>query len=187
MKDITIEQYKNLNGLQRLEYDALNSLKHSDTFNGIKLNTNKMSWSEVKGVMRTLKDFGNWKNVVDIYETCFNITEDVFWQSSILEYFATKPYIAHAFRTLKENELRLLHSGEFNQILWQSAGGKRLDRFGDIIPLKQLGEIYGVYPLELGKKLYQEILSLAIMHKTSNEVQAKFDELRAQSQKLNKS
>lgn len=183
MEDITIKEYSRLDEVKRFTYDVLNGIEQKQTFNDVRFNIDALTWSEVKGVIKTLTRFDKWDSVVDIYETCFKIDKELFWSSSIIEYFSTKRMIVETFINLKKREIELLKSSDIDSMLWEQAGGSRLDRFADILPLKQLGTIYGVYPIELGKKPYNEILALLVMHKTDREVNEKYDNLKSEIKK----
>ena len=178
MESITLKQYKELSVSRKLVYDPLNSLEPNMMFNGHTFNINDLTWEEVKGVFKTLAKFSDWKHAFDIYETCYKISEDVFWSANIIDYFASKQYLVQTFKKLKDNESRLLRSQDVDEVLWNEAGGQRLDPFSDTLPLMQLGEIYGLYPLDLKTRPYNEIMFLLVAHKNKSEVNSKFDELK---------
>jgi hypothetical protein len=64
-------------------------------------------------------------------------------------------------------------------MLWEQAGGDRLNKFSDLMPLVQIGEIYGAYPFDLENKPYNEILVLLVAHKVRGEVTSKYSEIKS--------
>lgn len=178
MKDITLKQYLELKDVS--QYSFIDSLKPKDTFNGVKLDISLMTYSEVKGVMKSLKDFKTIENVKDIFETCFKCDVIEFYNSNLVAFTQAKKHVLNTFKKLIENENKLLQSVSVDAMLWQSAGGDKLNKFSDIMALVQLGEIYGVYPFELENKKYFEILTLLRVNKVKNEVDAKYNELKRQ-------
>ena len=177
MKNITIKEYVKLSLEEKMIYEPLACMVQQDKFAGIQFDIKKLTYNDVKGVMRTLPNFNEWKPTLDIYETCYKIEEDVFWQSLITDYFSTRGFIVEKFKALKKRENDLLRGPDIDVMLYENAGGKRLDPFSELLPLKQLGEIYGQYPLDLAKKPYNEIITLLVMHKTSQEVDKRYQEL----------
>jgi hypothetical protein len=58
------------------------------------------------------------------------------------------------------------------------AGGARLNKFSNLMPLVQLGEIYHIYPYKLQNKVYNEILTLLVLHKEKAEVSEAYSKLK---------
>lgn len=181
MRNITIKEYAKLRLQKRMQYDVLKHMKPINDFGGMKLNVNAMSWNDVKAVMRELSNFSNWKSVIDIYETCFKISEDVFWEQPIKDYFQSSNYIRETFVKLKEKEIELLRSDDITSALWSEAGGDKLNPFADVVPLVQIGKMFSQYPMDLKEKPYVEILSLLVILKRQREIDLKYDELQARN------
>lgn len=136
----------------------------------------------------------DWDSTKELFCIAFGIEEDDkreedtfvfdkitkgFWNSSIIDYYAAQNYIVKTFKELQEKETKLLQSISADSGLWELAGGAKLNKFSNIMPLIQLGEIYSIYPYDLQEKPYNEILLLLVAHKEKNEVQNKYNELKA--------
>ena len=128
--------------------------------------------------MRVVSKLKSWKDIRDVFETCFKINESEFNNGLGTDFLQAKNYIVKTFNKLVENERKLLASISKDSLLWESAGGKRLDIFSDVLPLNQLGKIYGIYPFELKNYKYKEILLLLTIEKEQNEIERKFHELK---------
>jgi len=176
MTNITIKEYTELKDVS--EYDVLVFLKPKPIFGVHEMDVRKMTYEEVKSVTRTLRNFKDWNSVKNVFETCFKIDALTFWSGSIVDYFKAKNYIVKTFSDLLEREQKLLQSISKDSVLWEAAGGKRLDKFSDVLPLNQLGKIYGIYPFELKDYLYEEILLLLTIETVQNQVENKFNELK---------
>jgi len=177
MDKITVKQYSKL--LDTLEYDLiLNALKPLNKFCGNKLDYNNISYHSVRKLFHLANNGKTLDDMRLIFVIAFNITEEEFWSSSIDEYFSAKNFIVKYLKDTQEKENKLLNSFDEDAGLWEQAGGNSLNVFSNMMPLVQLGEIYGVYPYDLQFKPYNEILTLLVIHSKRSKVQAKFNELK---------
>lgn len=176
MKNITIEEYAGLEDTS--QYFFLKDMLPSDMFGCYQMNVSQMSYEKVKGVMRTLSKFSNWEDAKDIFETCFDIDAETFWNGKITDFFAAKNYIVITFKNLLEREKKLLSSISKDSALWEAAGGNKMNRFSEILPLTQLGKIYGIYPFELKDMKYHEIIMLLSKETVESSVMERFYELK---------
>lgn len=175
MKNITLHEYVRLKDVT--PYNALQFLKPKPTYGVHVMNVNDMTYEEVKAVTRRLRTFKGFEDIKDIFETCFKIDEQTFWNGKVTHFFQARNYIVETFKKLLERERKLLTSVSKNSILWEQAGGNRLDKWSDVLPINQLGKIYGIYPFELSQYKYKEILTLLTVEKEQREVEEKFNEL----------
>jgi len=176
MENVNLSKFSKLNNT--IDYDTL--LKHLNPVNKFsngEINFNKLSYKNVRRCLHLIRDLATWDNVKDLYCIAFEISEEQFWKQPITSYYAAQNYLVKAFTDLQERESKLLSSIGVNSILWESAGGKRLDKFSNLMPLIQLGEIYGVYPYELQNRPYNEILTLLVLHKEKSEVNTEYQKI----------
>jgi hypothetical protein len=177
MDKLTIKQYSKL--LDTFEYDIfLNALKPLNLFCGNKLDYNKITYAEVRKLFHLANTGKTLDDMCDMFCIAFNIEKGVFWSGNIDEYFSAKNFIIKYLKDTQEKESKLLNSIDADAGLWEQAGGNSLNVFSDLMPLVQLGEIYGVYPYDLQHKPYNEILTLLVLHSKKNQVQNKFNELK---------
>ena len=113
-----------------------------------------------------------------MFTTCFNITEEQFYNGKILDFFSAKKYVVKYFQDLLQKESKLLSSISIDSAKWIAAGGDKLNRFSDILPINQLGKIYGIYPFELGNYKYFEIITLLTIEKEQNEIERRMHEMK---------
>ncbi len=107
-----------------------------------------------------------------------------FWSGKVVEFFEARNFIIAEFKKLIEQEQKMLSSVDpVNSLLWKQAGGDKLNRFGGILPLNQLGKLYGQFPFDLQNRKYMEIFLLLTIEKESGEIQTKFSKLKAQTNK----
>ena len=176
MKNHTLKYYVQRN----LNYTTLQHIKGEPEYAGKRLEINEMTYEDVKSVMRYLGKVQSWDIIKDIFETCFKINEEEFWQGKIVDFFKARNYIIQEFTNLLNLEKKLLTSIQtIDEMLWQEAGGDRLNKFSDIMPLMQLGEVYSLYPFDLKDKKYQEILLILTAIKERNEVNRAYDKLKS--------
>lgn len=176
MINITIKEYAT--STKQSLYTPLENCVPKPEFGVHVMDVKQMSYEDVKAVIRTLRNFKNWNSIKDVFETCFKIDEDAFWSGKILDFFIAKNYIIETFKKLVEREKKLLQSISKDSVLWEAAGGNRLDKYGDVLPLNQLGKIYGIYPFELKDYKYYDILTLLSLEKDQSEVERRFHELK---------
>lgn len=193
MDNISILEYSKL--LDSTEYDlVLKHLTPKNSFAGGQIDFNKLSYKDVKSCIHLMTKAIDWDSTKELFCIAFGIEEDDkreedtfvfdkitkgFWNSSIIDYYAAQNYIVKTFKELQEKETKLLQSISADSGLWELAGGAKLNKFSNIMPLIQLGEIYSIYPYDLQEKPYNEILLLLVAHKEKNEVQNKYNELKA--------
>lgn len=175
MKSITVKEYFNLKNT--FEYDSiLTHLKANNIFNNGKIDFNTLSYENVVKCFNLIKKADNFEVLKDLFETAYQ-TKD-FEDQNIVDYFGAKNYLLSEFERLKKTQSNLLASIDSNAILWEQAGGDKLNKFNDLMPLVQLGEIYGIFPHELKTKAYNEIFVLLVLHKERKEVHEKYNELK---------
>jgi len=160
------------------DYYILEMLKPVNSFAKKSMNINTMPWVEVKYCIKHLRTVESWGTVKDIYELCFKVTEKEFFNARIVEFYQSRKYLLKAFEDVIIKESKLLSSTSTDGHLWKQAGGDKLNIFSDTLPLIQLGKEFGIYPYDLGKKPYSEVLSLLVQSKRQNEVEAEYQKLK---------
>lgn len=176
MKSITIKEYFNLR--TTVNYDSiLNHLRGVNSFNNCKIDFNFLSYESVVKCFNLLKKADSFDVLKELFETAYNVTD--FEDQKITDYFSARNYLIEAFSDLKIKQNKLLSSIDSNAIIWEQSGGESLNKFNDLMPLVQLGEIYGIFPHELKDKPYNEIFVLLVLHKRKNEVLNKYNELKS--------
>lgn len=177
MKNLTINQYAT--SKERYKYDVLlNSLKSKNTFLGNEIDFNTITYAEVRKMFKIARNgVDSMESMKELFLISYNVTSDEFEQALIVEAFAAKNYIIKFLIETQEKEAKLLKSIGVDSVYWEQAGSAKLDKFSDMMPLVQIGEIYGVYPYDLQFKPYAEILTLLVIHKERNEVQQKYNKL----------
>ena len=178
MKKISVKEYSLLQN--KLEYDLiLTCLKPKNLFVGKTLDTNIITYLEVRSLIKlATTQENNIDKMYQLFNIAFKCSEQEFYDANIEEAFSAKNYIVDFCIKTQEKENKLLKSINVNTALWEQAGGNRLNKFSDLLPLVQLGEIYGIYPFELQNKPYKEILVLLTAHKIKAEVDNKYLELK---------
>lgn len=176
MKSITIKEYFNLK--TTVNYDSiLNHLRGNNSFNNSVIDFNVLTYESVVKCFNLIKKADSFDVLKELFQTAYQ-TKD-FEDQKITDYFSARNYLIKAFSDLKNKQNKLLSSIHSNAILWEQAGGETLNKFNDLMPLVQLGEIYGVFPHELKDKPYNEVFVLLVLHKERNEVLNKYDELKS--------
>lgn len=177
MKQIKTKDYFKL--IDVSEYDViLKHLKPKDNFEGNKLNFSVLTYKDVRSCIYLLNNLSTVENIEQLFCLAFGIDTDIFWNSKVQEFYACRNYLIKKFKDVQERESKLLQSIGVDSGLWMQAGGKKLDKFSNIMPLIQLGEIYGIYPYDLQYKPYEEILLLLVAHKEKSEVQNEYSRLK---------
>lgn len=176
MKNITVKEYTELKDSSI--YDAtLQFLNASSACGDKTMDIGKMPYSNVKYCMRLLPKVAQWNEVQQLFEICFDVNQNEFWQMSIKDFFQAKNYIIQEFERVIETERKLLVSQSTDEYMWEMAGAKRLQPHNDTLPLIQLGKLFGQYPFDLGRKPYNEVFSLLVQVKVQNEVESEYQKL----------
>lgn len=177
MKDYTVKKYIE----KKLYYGVLEHVEPSNKYNGLTMDAEQMTYKEVKFVMKGLANISTWESIGKIFTICFGEKADLNWfySGKVTEYYAARNFIIKEFNRLIQREQKLLKSiNAVDSVLWKQAGGDRLNRFGGILALNQLGKLYGIYPFELQDRNYMEILLLLTVEKEIPEVQAVYNKLK---------
>lgn len=178
MDKLTIRQYSQL--LDTLEYELiLNALKPLNLFCNSKLDYNKITYAEVRKLFYLANKGKTLDDMCEMFCIAFNIEANDYWNASIDSYFSARNFIIKYLKETQEKESKLLKSVDADAGLWQQAGGDSLNVFSDLMPLVQLGEIYGLFPYDLQYRPYNEILTLLVLHNKKNQVQNKYNELKS--------
>jgi hypothetical protein len=163
-----------------IEYDSiLFALKPRNEFAGKKMNVNDMAYIDTRFCLSLMRKIQAWDDFRKLFCYSFGCTETEFNNENIVNFYHALNYLKIEWQRVVEVESKILKSQivDDNQAKWQIAGIKNLDPFVDIINLDELGERYGVYPFDLGRKPYSEILSLIVMLKRKNEIYDRFSKL----------
>ncbi len=175
MKQINVREFLKLPISQQIMYTSLLECVKPKPLLSVKIS--ELSYNTVKTLFKELtKDVPNLEM---IFTEAFKITKEDYLNLPIQNFFILKKYIDTFFVSLRENEVKLLQSVSADSGLWETAGGRELDEFSDVLPLSQLAKIYGGYPFELGEKNYVEIIYLLRMNNKQGQVQNEFDTLKA--------
>lgn len=178
MDKLSIRQYSQL--FDTLEYELiLNALKPLNSFCGSKLDYNKITYDNVRKLFYLSNKGKTLDDMCELFCIAFNIEDYIFWSANIEEYFSAKNFIVKYLKDTQDKEAKLLKSIDADAGLWEQAGGNSLNVFSDLMPLVQLGEIYGIYPYDMKDKPYNEILTLLVLHSKRGKVQSKFNELKS--------
>lgn len=157
---------------------VLKFLKPVNSFAGKKFDARALTYKEVRQCLKLIRTGKTYNELKVLFMLSFKITAKEFDRARVQEFFAAQNYLVGAFFNLQQREVNLLASISADTVLWEMAGGARLNKYGDIMPLIQLGTIYGIYPFDLENKRYSEILTLLTAHKDKAEVQHEFNELK---------
>lgn len=165
-----------------LDYRILNDVQGVNKYNGKEFISNDMSFKDVKFVMKALANVSTWESIMVVFGRCFNVTDNLerwFYKGNVVEFYEARNSIIKEFNKLIKQEQQLLKSIEtVDTILWKQAGGDRLNRFGAVIPLNQLGKLYGIFPFELQEQKYMDILILLTLEKETAQVESKYNKLK---------
>lgn len=178
MNNITVKKYSKLNDVR--EYEILEHLNPINLFNSVVFSPNKITYKEVRSVVHLLKTGKDWDSLYEVFNIMYNVSREEFDSTNIVEFYACRNYIFSYINKTQERESKLLQSISADSELWKTAGGERLNKYSNIMPLKQLGEIYSVYPYDLENKPYNQILTLLVCHKDTSSVQQEFSRLKHQ-------
>lgn len=174
MKNINVKEYFELSN--KFEYDLLLvSLLPENIFDK---NINEFTYLDVINLFKFAKKDLSFDNDFVLFSLFFGIEKYQFETLSVTDYFSAKKFTLNFVRTTAERQNKLLSSVNIDNDKWQMCERGRLNKFNDIMPLVQIGEIYGIYPFDLQNKLYSEILSLLVLHKTKKDVQNEFNQMK---------
>ena len=184
MDRINLLQYTKLKDTSN--YDAvLKHLKPKNRFAGGTIDFEKLSYKEVRFCLALLNDISSdrklkdWKKLEELFITAYSVNHAGFWNADIDEYYSAVNYLVKTFSELLKKESNLLSSISSDAGIWEQAGGSKLDKFSNVMPLVQLGEIYNIYPYDLQDKPYNEILLLLFLHKEKSEINAEYSRLKS--------
>lgn len=122
---------------------------------------------------------GSINELVALFCKFYGCTEKEFYNENVENFFKARRFIIDEVTRICKNETALLNSISFDSEIWKMAGGEKLNKYADILPLVQLGEIYSIYPFELMHKPYSQIITLLSLHKTKSEVNNEFINLKS--------
>lgn len=178
LKNIKLKTYKNKVDVS--EYDnLLKYLQPKNDFRGLKLDTNKITYKEVRSLVKLLKTGNDWNSIFSIFEICYKVDKEAFYNGDIVDFYQARNFIFDYVVSTQKRESSLLQSIGVDTEIWKAAGGDRLNKFSDLMPLVQLGELFGVYPFDLENKPYNEILVLLVALKERGEVNQQFSKLKS--------
>lgn len=180
MKEITVKQYAALKPDQHGQYDTLYQIVNpKNQFAKKEMPVSSISYTNVKYCYRLMRNT-DWNSIQQLFEICYDVPAAVFWKAKISEYMPALKFLIEWFGKYAgiEKKLFTVEPGPDDHI-WKLAGADRLKPYNDTLPLVHLGKMFGMYPNDLGRKPYLEVLSLQAQIKASNEVEFEFQKLKS--------
>ena len=176
MDKINLLEYSKLT--ETTNYDViLKHLKPQNKFGSGKIDFNKLTYKDVRSCLHLIKNVKDWEGQKELFCLAFNVVS--FWEVAIDEFYSAQNYLIKTFIELQQRETKLLQSIDADSGKWSMAGGDRLNKFSNLMPLVQLGEIYSIYPYDLQNKPYNEILTLLVLHKEKAEINNAYSKLKS--------
>lgn len=176
MNNITLGKYRELTDVS--EYKILEKLNPVNLLNSVEFNQEDITYKEMRMIVALLKNGTDWKSLHNVFKIMYGITETDFYKRDVVEFFQCRNYVFDYVMRMQKRESSLLKSISTDTELWRTAGGDRLNKFSNIMPLIQLGELFSIYPYDLEDKKYNEILVLLVAIKERGEVQQAFSKLK---------
>ncbi len=176
MKNITVKEYSQLTDVSA--YKMLEMLAAKNSFLNKQMNINAMPYSNVKYCIKIIYKTDSWEQIRNLFQICYGVNEKEFWNAGIIEYYQSQKYIIESFIAVVDNENKMFSSNNTDENLWKMAGAERLNPFNDTLPLLNLGKAIGMYPFDLGRKPYGEVLTLLIAIKIQGEVESDYQRLK---------
>ena len=176
MDRINVLEYSKLKNTT--PYDVvLKHLKPVNSFGGGTIDLNKLTYKDIRSCLHLIGSIKDWEGQKELFCLAFNT--ETFWEVYIDFFFSAQNYLVATFVDLQKRETKLLQSIDADTGKWSMAGGERLNKFSNLMPLVQLGEIYSIYPYDLQNKPYNEILTLLVLHKEKAEVNNAYSKLKS--------
>jgi hypothetical protein len=177
MQDISLQKYFALSN--RIPYDSvLRHAKPKNLLSGKAMNVNTMTYKEVRICLELIRKGESVEQLQDLFCLAFGINPEEFMGASVKEFFPAQNHLIKTFEDLQKRESKLLTSIDSDSALWELAGGDKLNKFSNLMPLVQLGEIYHIFPYDLEDRKYAEILTLLVLHKEKADVQKAYSKLK---------
>lgn len=177
MRKLTVSQYVKLKN--KTEYETVLSHLKAKNATGREINFNTLSYINVKKCFDIMSKGTSYQDMCELFCIAFGIEKEEFWNLNIVDMFYSQKFLIEKFKKLQDKESKLLNSVDEDSGLWHQAGGELLNPFSNLMPLVQLGEIYGVYPYDLQDKPYNEIFVLLVVHNRRGKVQKEFNRLKS--------
>lgn len=178
MRRIRLKRY--IKSRDQVSYDSVLSLVEGDNnFLGNKFDINKITYNEVRVCMKLLKSGSTYEELFEVFKIFFKVTRKQFFNAYIDQFYIARNFIVNYINDLVGRENKLLKSISVDATIWKQAGGDRLNVFGDLNPLVQLGKIYSIYPQDLKDRPYAEIITLLVQNKTQGEVENNFHRIKS--------
>ena len=176
MDRIKLLEYSKLR--DTMQYDVvLKHLKPVNSFANGKIDFNKLTYKDVRSCLHLMNSVKDWEGQKELFCLAFNT--ETFLEAFIDEFYSAQNYLIKTFIDLQKRETKLLQSIDADTGKWSMAGGDRLNKFSNLMPLVQLGEIYSIYPYDLQNKPYNEILTLLVLHKEKAEINNAYSKLKS--------
>ena len=176
IKNLTLKEFETHKDAVSSD-NILKNVVGVNSFCGNKFNINTVTYIQVRTIEKLLTKGTSFGHICEAFIKAFNVTSEQFWSSRIHEYYEARNFLIEEIKRLRENESKLLKSINIHSDLWTEAGGNRMSKFGNMMPLVKIGKIYGCYPYELQKRPYMEIITLLVLHKEEDEITSKYNEL----------
>jgi len=159
----------------------LKSMRDKPIFLGKVPSYDNLTYGQAKFIFQLISDNKGVipnEGLAEVFSYVYGVTEDEVLDASLTDvYRALNPVMA-VIKSVRDLEIKMLGGGdEVKKALYKQAAGTLLDGFDYILPLIELGKTYGLYPYDISKKKFTEILVLRAAESRLSQVDKKFTEL----------
>lgn len=138
-------------------------------------NLNDLTYGEVGQIKRNVKDV-SIKGIAEIFHLIYGIRESEFMNANVVDYFYALKYIEDQIVKLLEKENKVLSSDPDPEM--EIAGSKKLQIFGEVGTMINLGRSFGMDPQEIENWKYGFVFMILAYDKTYSEVQKRYREIK---------
>ena len=173
--DITVKELFSLEGNKFDSYnELLKNLNGKNTVAGI---TGKDIYQLPFSSVSFLKEFiqsPTLPGFISVYKLIFGIDENIFLKMKSTDFYYSFNWIQNEIIELVEGEKRLESKPDEH---WIAAGIERLNIFGELNTLINIGKQYSIPPQEVENWSYNLVFTFALHNKIDGEINKKYSEI----------
>lgn len=170
------ESVNNYGNLQRV-------LLPQDNFLGVTANAlGSLTFSQVKDIQSRFAN-PSFDDVLWAFDIFFGSSKHQVLRSSIIDFFYAVNWMVSEVVKSINNENKALAPSEGVDPDLELAGADRLNIFGDLNTLCELGERYSKEPSEIGEWKYNTVFAIMVKDKVEREVKAEYQRIKTERSK----
>ena len=182
LENITVREFFEMEDSSAYEI-FIDTMNPKNYFAGREGDYASLTFDEVE-VIKGILNEPNLEDIKDVYKLLYKIrgtfeksSDEIFFEQSVFDLFASKIYLVNFIKTISKREKDNL-TGEPDEKMIMVNAGERLSAVSHLLTKIRLAKQFGVTPKEVGSWKYNEVFSILVAEKRYDDVLKDYNQIK---------